>query len=42
MGSDCQLALEFLGSKELACGRAGHPPYRQGFRFRTEQGMGCV
>ena len=31
-----------LGSQELACGWAGHPPYWQGFRVRTEQGMGCV
>ena len=28
--------------QELACGWAGHPPYWQGFRIRTEQGMGCV
>ena len=26
---------------ELACGWAGHPPYWQGLRVRTEQGMGC-
>ena len=38
----CWLALECLGFQELACGWAGHPPYRQGFRVRTEQGMGCV
>ena len=31
-----------LGSQKLACGWAGHPPYWQGFRVRTEQGMGCV
>ena len=30
------------GSQELTCGWAGHPPYWQGFRVRTEQGMGCV
>ena len=30
-----------LGSQELACGQAGHLPYWQGFRVRTEQGMGC-
>ena len=28
--------------QELACGWAGHLPYWQGFRVRTEQGMGCV
>ena len=28
--------------KELACGWAGQLPYWQGFRVRTEQGMGCV
>ena len=28
--------------QELACGWAGHPPYWQAFRVRTEQGMGCV
>ena len=42
IGNDCQLALELLGSQELACGWAVHPPYWQGFRVRTEQGMGCV
>ena len=42
MRSHCRLALEPFGSLELACGRAGHPPYWQGFRVRTEQGMGCV
>ena len=42
IGSHCRLALEPLGSQELACGWAGHPPYWQGFRVRTEQGMGCV
>ena len=31
-----------LGSQELACGLAEHLPYWQGFRVRTEQGMGCV
>ena len=31
-----------LGSQELACGWAEHLPYWQGFRVRTEQGMGCV
>ena len=31
-----------LGSQELACGWAGHPPYLQGFSVRTEQGMGCA
>ena len=36
------LALVFLGSQKLACGLAGHLPYWQGFRVRTEQGMGCV
>ena len=36
------LALEPLGSHELACGWAGHLPHWQGFRVRTEQGMGCV
>ena len=41
-GSHCRLALELLGSQELACGWVGHPPYWQGFRVRTEQGMGCV
>ena len=40
--SHCRLALELLGSQELACGWAGHLPYWQGFRVRTEQGMGCV
>ena len=42
MRIDCRLALEHLGSQELACGWAGHPPYWQGFRVRTEQGMGCA
>ena len=42
MGGHCRLALEPLGSQELACGWARHPPYWQGFRVRTEQGMGCV
>ena len=31
-----------VGFQEIACGWAGHPPYWQGFRVRTEQGMGCV
>ena len=31
-----------LGSHELACGWAVHPPYWQGFSVWTEQGMGCV
>ena len=31
-----------LGFQEPACGWAGHLPYWQGFRVRTEQGMGCV
>ena len=42
IGSNCRLALEQLGSEELACGWAGHLPYRQGIRVQTEQGMGCV
>ena len=42
MGSHCQVALESLGFQVLASGWAGHPPYRQGFRVQTEQGMGCV
>ena len=42
MGGYWRLALEPLASEELACGWAGHPPYWQGFRVRTEQGMGCV
>ena len=42
MGNDCRLALRLLGFQELACGWAEHPPYWQGFRVRTEQGMGCV
>ena len=42
IGSDCRLALESLGSKELGCGWAGPLLYWQGFRVRTEQGMGCV
>ena len=42
MGSHCRLVLELLGSQELLCGWAGHLPYWQGFRVRTEQGMGCV
>ena len=42
MGSYGQLALERLGSLEITCGWAGHPPYWQGFRVQTEQGMGCV
>ena len=42
MGSHCWLASERLGFQELACGWAGHLPYGQGFRVRTEQGMGCV
>ena len=31
-----------FGSQELACGWEGQSPYWQGFRVRTEQGMGCV
>ena len=31
-----------LCSEELACGWAGYLPYWQGFRVRTEWGMGCV
>ena len=42
IGSYCWLALEFLGFQELACGWAGHLSHWQGFRVRTEQGMGCV
>ena len=42
MGSLCLLVLELLGSQELACGWAVHLPYGQGFRVRTEQGMGFV
>ena len=42
IGSHCRLALVPLGSEELACGWAGRLPYWQGFRVRTEQGMGCV
>ena len=42
IGSHCRSALDPLGFRELACGWAGHPPYWQGFRVRTEQGMGCV
>ena len=42
MGNNCLLALEPLGSEELACGPAQRPPLWQGFRVRTEQGMGCV
>ena len=41
-GGHCRLALEHLGTQKLACGWAGHPPYWQGFRVQTEQGMGCV
>ena len=32
MGSYCRLALEYLGSEELACGWAGHPPLLAGFQ----------
>ena len=42
IGNHCRLALEPFGFQELACGWAGQPPYWQGFRVRTEQGMGCV
>ena len=42
IGSHCRLALLPLDSQELPCGWAGHLPYWQGFRVRTEQGMGCV
>ena len=42
MGRHRQLAVDHLGSQELACGWAGDSPYLQGFRVRTEQGMGCV
>ena len=42
MGSHCRLALEPLGSQEIACHWAGDLFYWEGFRFRTEQGMGCV
>ena len=40
MASHCRLALVSLGLQELACGWARHPPYWQGIRVRTEQGMG--
>ena len=36
MGSHCGMALEPLGSEALGCGWAGHLPYWQGFRVRTE------
>ena len=42
MGCHRPLTLELFGSQELAWGCAGHLPYWQGFRVRTEQGMGCV
>ena len=42
IGSHCWLALQPLGSQELACGWALHPPLWQGIRVRTEQGMVCV
>ena len=42
MGSHCWLALEYLDSQKLTCGYAVHLPFWQGFRVRTEQGMGCV
>ena len=42
MWNNCWLALERIGSKELTCGWEGHLPYQQGFRVRTEQGMGCL
>ena len=32
MGSNCRLALELLGSQELACGWAGHTPLLAGFQ----------
>ena len=41
-GAHSWSALEPLGLQELACGWAGHLPYWQDFRVRTEQGMGCV
>ena len=42
-GEPLSVGLETsLGSQELACGWAGHPTFWQGFRVRTEQGMGCV
>ena len=43
MGSYCLLALaRFLVYRNSpVAGRYG-PPYWQGFRVRTEQGMGCV
>ena len=31
-----------LVPRNPTCGWAGHLPYWQGFRVRTEQGMGCV
>ena len=42
MGNNRWSASEPLGSQELAFGWAGHPPFWQGVRVRTEQGMGCV
>ena len=42
IGCHCRLALELLGFQEIACGLAGHLFHWQGFRVRTEQGMGCV
>ena len=42
MRSHCRWPLVYLDSQEIACGRARHAPYLQGFRVRTEQGKGCV
>ena len=40
MGSSCWLALERLGSQELACGWAGHPPLLAGFQGPDSAGHG--
>ena len=41
-GATVDRPWSILVPKELACGWAGHLPWWQGIRVRTEQGMGCV
>ena len=41
-GANVSWPRSLMVYQEFAYGWAGHPPYWQGFRVRTEQGMGCV
>ena len=37
-----ELGPAVKGAEGATVGWAGHPPYWQGLRVRTEQGMGCI